>query len=420
MAGLRQEDGKPLEWVKLSTLKHHPDNPRRGNVEAIRESLRVNGVFRPIVVSRKTRHVLAGNHTLKAARAESLDALPVVWLDDLTPAQERKVLLADNRTSDLGDYDNDLLGAILGQMRAEDELLGTGYSDADVEALLAESLGEPSLDELEDAPEAKEDKSAELQRKWNTARGQLWTVGKHRLMCGDSTSPTDVARLLGGGKVDLLLTDPPYGVSYADKNAFLNAVGRGNHIQTPIENDHMSVDDTGALWDKVFTICNDVMKDGACYYMTGPHIGDLSLMMMMMIQKSGLLLKHILIWSKNQMVLGRSDYHYKHEPILYGWKPGAAHYYGGESNETSIWDCNKPHAAKLHPTMKPVELFARAVKNGSRAGEVVFDPFMGSGTTAVACEQLGRRARGMELSPAYLAVQLERLSEMGLVPTLEP
>ena len=161
MAGLRQEDGKPLEWVKLSTLKHHPDNPRRGNVEAIRESLRVNGVFRPIVVSRKTRHVLAGNHTLKAARAESLDALPVVWLDDLTPAQERKVLLADNRTSDLGDYDNDLLGAILGQMRAEDELLGTGYSDADVEALL-EASASPDfspvdevarLDEVSGTPE---------------------------------------------------------------------------------------------------------------------------------------------------------------------------------------------------------------------------------------------------------------------------
>ena len=417
MAGLKSGDAA-YEWVALSTLKHHPDNPRRGNVEAIRESLRANGIIRPIVVSRHTRHVLAGNHTLKAARAEGMAELPVVWLDALTPAQERKILLVDNRSSDLADYDNEILAAILGQMREEDELLGTGYSDADVEALLAESLGEPSLDDLEDAPEAKEDKSAELQRKWNTARGQLWTVGKHRLMCGDSTSPTDVARLLGGGKVDLLLTDPPYGVSYADKNAFLNAVAPANRIQTPIENDHMSVDDTGELWNKVFTICNDVMKDGACYYMTGPQGGDLSLMMMM-IQKSGLLLKHILIWSKNQMVLGHSDYHYKHEPILYGWKPGAAHYYGGESNETSIWECNKPHAAKLHPTMKPVELFARAVKNGSRAGEIVFDPFMGSGTTAVACEQLGRCARGMELSPAYLAVQLERLSEMGLVAGLD-
>ena len=153
--------------------------------------------------------------------------------------------------------------------------------------------------------------------------------------------------------------------------------------------------------------------------MTGPQGGDLSLLMMM-IQKSGLLLKHVLIWVKNQLVLGRSYYHYKHEPIIYGWKPGAAHYYGGESNETSTWECNKPHAAKLHPTMKPVELFARAVKNGSRLGEIVFDPFMGSGTTAVACEQLGRSARGVELSPAYLAVQLERLSEMGLTPTLEP
>ena len=160
MVGLKDGVGA-YEWAKLDTLKHHPDNPRKGNVDVIRESLRANGVIRPIVVSRRTRHVLAGNHTLKAARAEGLDTLPVVWLDDLTPAHERKVLLADNRTSDLGTYDTEVLAAVLGQMQAEDELLGTGSSDADVEALL-EASASPDfspvdevarLDEVSGTPE---------------------------------------------------------------------------------------------------------------------------------------------------------------------------------------------------------------------------------------------------------------------------
>jgi len=149
MPGLKQGEAA-YEWARLDGLKHHPDNPRKGNVDVIRESLRANGVIRPIVVSRATRHVLAGNHTLKAARAEGLEALPVVWLDGMTPAQERKVLLADNRTSDLGTYDAEVLAAVLGQMREEDELLGTGYSDADAEALIA-GVVMPSDEDLEDA-----------------------------------------------------------------------------------------------------------------------------------------------------------------------------------------------------------------------------------------------------------------------------
>lgn len=411
------ESEKSFEWVDVDKLKHHPDNPRRGNIEAIRESIRAHGVTRPIVVSRKTSHVLAGNHTLKAAKAEGLARIPVVFLDGLTRVQERKILLADNRTSDLGDYDNEALAQLLQEVKDEAGLLGTAYDEAALDALL-ESI-DPLTDEGSDLPdpEARVDAAAELAVKWGTERGQIWAVGQHRLMCGDSTHAQSVARLLDGARVDLLLTDPPYGVSYAAKNEFLNAVGKGNHVQSAIENDHMTPQETADLWRKVFKICFDNMKDGGCYYMTGPQGGDLSLLMMM-IQESGLLLKHVLIWVKNQFVLGRSDYHYMHEPILYGWKPGAAHYFGGETNEASIWEVDKPRAAKLHPTMKPVELFERAVKNGSRKGEAVFDPFMGSGTTALACQRLGRRAYGMEFDPGYLAVQLERLSELGLEPTL--
>lgn len=154
MVGLKDGVGA-YEWAKLDTLKHHPDNPRKGNVDVIRESLRANGIIRPIVVSRRTSHVLAGNHTLKAARAEGLGALPVVWLDDLTPAQERKVLLADNRTSDLGTYDAEVLAAVLGQMQAEDELLGTGYSDADVEALLSGEMDSANQTASEAPPSAE-------------------------------------------------------------------------------------------------------------------------------------------------------------------------------------------------------------------------------------------------------------------------
>ena len=403
------------ELVDVSTLKTHPRNPRRGNLDTIRESIRVNGFYGVLVAQRSTRRILAGNHRFLAARDEGHTSLPVVWVD-VGDAEALRILAADNRTSDLGGYDDPLLASLLaGLSETAEGLLGTGYTSEDLSALLGDLGGEDNTTGGEGGPPP--DPSSELQSKWGTAGGQVWVAGVHRLMCGDSTDRRDVATLLGTNAVDLLLTDPPYGVSYADKNAFLNAVAPANRIQKRIEADHGSVGDMATLWRASFGLAHDALKPGGCYYITGPQGGDLS-MMMMMIQESGLALKHILIWVKNNHVLGRSDYNYQHEPILYGWKPGAAHYFGGNGSDTSVWRFDKPHAAKLHPTMKPVDLWAHAMERGSRRGECVYDPFHGSGTTAVAAQQTGRICYGMEVDPGYVAVQLERLSDMGLEPRL--
>ena len=208
---------------------------------------------------------------------------------------------------------------------------------------------------------------------------------------------------------DLLVTDPPYGVSYAAKNEFLNAVGRGNLIQTPIENDHTKPEDMSALWIKSFSNIRKSVKAGASYYVTGPQGGDL-LLLLLALKESGFPLRHMLIWAKNNHVLGRSDYHYQHEPIIYGWVDGSHSFYGGHS-QTSLWFVDKPHKSDLHPTMKPVALFLKAIQNSTKEEDTVLDHFSGSGTTMIACGNSNRKACCIELDPGYVAVILQRYKD---------
>ena len=239
----------------------------------------------------------------------------------------------------------------------------------------------------------------------------------HRLMCGDSTKHEDVERVMDGKKAQLMVTDPPYGISYADKNAFLNAVGRGNRIQTPIEGDHSTAEQMSDFWKLSFTASRSSMAIGASYYVTGPQGGDLLLLLLLALRESGFPLRHMLVWVKNNHVLGRCDYHYKHEPIIFGWVEGT-HLWNGGNSEISTWEIDRSHVSDLHPTMKPVELCARAIRNSSNQGDIVFDPFLGSGPTIVATEQLNRICYGIEIHPRYVAVCLERMSTMGLKPRL--
>jgi DNA modification methylase len=240
-----------------------------------------------------------------------------------------------------------------------------------------------------------------------THRGQIWGLGAHRLMCGDSTSVEDVAAVMAGISADMVFSDPPYGVSYADKNEFLNSLDKGNRVQTEIKNDHMAVDDMQAFWLLAFENMKKAASDQASYYITGPQGGEL-LAMMMMIDRSGWQLKHMIIWAKNNHVLGRCDYNYKHEPILFGWKQSGTHKFYGPANETSLWTIDKPLKNDLHPTMKPVELVERCIHNSTLPGEVVLDLFLGSGTTLIAAEKTGRVCYGMELSEHYCDVIIKR------------
>jgi DNA modification methylase len=219
--------------------------------------------------------------------------------------------------------------------------------------------------------------------------------------------------------VDLVVTDPPYGVSYADKNKSLNVVSPANRIQTPIKNDHLKGDELSSFFLSVFSSMFCVMKDGCPFYVFAPQGGE-QMMMMMMMKEAALPVRHELIWVKNNHVLGRADYHYKHEPVLYGWKDGAGHPWYGERNKFSLWECNRPTSSKLHPTMKPVELVEIPINNSSRTNDVVLDLFGGSGTTLIACEKTGRRARLMELSEHYCDVIVKRWQTLtGKQATLE-
>ncbi len=249
-----------------------------------------------------------------------------------------------------------------------------------------------------------------LPEKPKSKLGEVYELGPHRLMCGDATKRADLALLFGDDHANLLVTDPPYGVSYAAKNEFLNTYDKGNHIQSEIEGDQGTPEEMSVFWRAAFTAVRPFLAPGAGYYVTGPQGGDLLLLLLLALRESEFPLRHMLVWAKNNHVLGRSDYHYQHEPIIYGWVKGP-HRFHGPPGETSLWEIDRPFASKLHPTAKPVELFARAIRNSSKRGDIVADPFAGSGTSVIAAEQTGRRAYVCEIDPAYCDVCRTRWAE---------
>ena len=407
------EQLRPLA-VPVADLVPDPANARshpEKNLAAIQNSLRAYGQRKPLVVRREGMIVEAGNGTLACAKALGWTHVAAVVVDD-DALTATGFSLADNRSGELAEWDDATLARLLVDLRDEDVVLDDlGWDDAEVDALLAEVAPEEPHGE---DPGAGEPPAVPVSK-----RGEVYALGPHRLMCGDSTSAEDVGVLMGGASADLLCSDPPYGVSYASKNEFLNNADKGNRNQTPIANDHMTETETHALWVGSMTLACDAMRPGAAYYVTGPQGGDL-LLLLLALRDAGLKLKHMLIWAKNNHVLGRCDYHYKHEPIIYGWKEGAGHkFYGGHS-EVSLWEINKPHKSELHPTMKPVDLAERAIKNSTIKGETVYDPFLGSGTTLIAAARQGRRCYGMEITPAYCDVVRKRWGDYARSAGIDP
>lgn len=239
--------------------------------------------------------------------------------------------------------------------------------------------------------------------------GDVYQLGDHRLMCGDSTDTGAWARLMDGEKADMVFTDPPYGVAIGDKNATLKSVQKAGRCTTNIANDTMSEEELYDMLKAAFINVRENCHDDAVYFVTSPQGGSLGLMMMMMMKDSGLPVRHVLMWMKNSATfsLGRLDYDYQHEPIFYTWTKSHHNYRGGE-NRTTIWQYDKPRKCDVHPTMKPVELVANAILDGTKEGDIVLDAFGGSGTTMIAAEQLGRSARLMELDPHYIDVIIAR------------
>ncbi len=385
----------------LDKLRLWDKNPRtitEENFERLKKQIQELGEYKPLIIT-DDGTVLGGNMRLRAYRELGFNEAWVSVVEAETEAEKLKYALSDNDR--VGAYHEDELASLIGSL--DDIELGDFSVDLGEPANLQDLVD--SLTEVEEGePPAVEEEGEPVSK-----LGEVYQLGRHRLMCGDSTKKEDVEKLMNGNKADMVFTDPPYGVSYADKNAFLNTIDRGNRNQTEIINDHLEIDDVKKVVYEAFVNIAIHLKEYSSYYITAPQGGDL-LMMMMMMTEAGLPLRHMLIWNKNNHVLGRTDYNYKHEPILYGWKDKHKFYGRGEFTK-SVWDIDKPHKSDLHPTMKPVMLITNALKNSSKSDDIVLDLFGGSGSTLIACEQTDRTCYMMELDPKYCDVIRKRYAK---------
>lgn len=392
--------------LALSDLRFYVKNPRRGDVEAIAASLSKHGQYRPIVVNAGTytgrcNEVLAGNHTLLAAQSLDWDFLDAAIID-VDEAEAASIVAADNRLGQLGGFDDAALYELLSGL---DSLEGTGYLDRDLAALERDLYPPEPLTDPDDAPAIPERPVAEV--------GQIWQLGANRLLVGSATDLAAVQRLVADTPPDCVWTDPPYGVEYVGKTK----------KALRIQNDGAA--GLAELLDSAFTIAAQVCKPGSPVYVA--HADTERVTFESAMAASGMAVRQNLVWVKNCMVMGRSDYHYKHEPILYGFTPngegrlgrGGERWYG-DNKQTTVFAVDRPTRSTEHPTMKPVELIDLMLANSLPAGGVVYDPFAGSGSTLIAAHGRNSRALCVELDPRYADVILRRFeAHTGIVPRLD-
>ncbi len=392
-------------------------NPRNFRIhpkpqqDALLGVMREVGVVDDVIVNQRTGFVVDGHLRVALAISEHQPSIPVKYVD-LSEAEEALILATFDPISALAAADKSQLDALLREVQS---------GEAGVQAMLADLAKQSGLDygaEPKEAPEPQIDRAEELRQKWGTETGQLWTIGRHRLLCGDSTKAEDVARLMDGAKAEMVWTDPPYGVSVGDKNKMLNAIARSNRVEENLTNDTLDEPGLVAMLCRAFDNAIAHCTAGAAWYVAAPA-GPLHVLFGQVLKDRGIW-RQTLQWVKNNATFSPMgvDYHWRAEPIFYGWLPNGGHrYYGGRKQDT-VWEIDRPTKSPEHPTMKPVELVSRAITNSSQDGQLVYEPFAGSGTTMVAAEQTGRICYGMEIEPKYVAVTLERLSQMGLEPRL--
>jgi len=395
-----------IEYVALDALKPFVDNPRHHserNIADIKRSITRFGWTNPVIVRRADNMIIAGHGRLEAAKAEGIETVPVVYVD-MSENDAKLYSIADNRTAETSEWDATALNDLIEELEAvpDIDIEGTGFDADELDNLLADVRGAPEI--VEDGfDEAAPDEAA-------SQVGDLWVLGEHHLACGDCTDKSVVAGLMTGGSAALVFTDPPYGVGIGEKNALLNTLQRRSaRSLDKLHGDSLASDELRPMLTAAFTLVREVMDDCAAIYVTGPQGGSGGGMFLMMMQQVGLPVRHILFWLKNQpgFSMGRLDYEYQHEPILYTWKKTHKHYGKGQFN-TSVWPIDKPRASPDHPTTKPVALVGNALLNSSKEGDAVYDPFLGSGTTLIACEQLGRRCYAVEIEPRYVDLAVRR------------
>lgn len=381
-----------------------PANPRqwkKADVERLARSIEETPELleaRPLIVIQQDDKyiVLGGNLRLAALKHLGRKEAPVYVLPDDTPIEKQKeIVIKDNGS--FGEWDYDVLANEWDDLPLADWGVPSWETETQEEVA---NVTEDDFDEEQDEIHVR------------CQKGDIWQLGDHRLMCGDSTDLETVKRLMGGALADMVFTDPPYGVSYTEKNEFLNGIGKPLACVNPIENDSHSPEEMENFWEKAFSILAECTKQQMAYYITAPQGGDL-LLLLKAVFNTPFSLKHMLIWNKNNHVLGRCDYNYKHEPIIYGWKKkGTHHFYGGGQFKTTVWDIPKPMKNDLHPTMKPVELVANCILDVTKEGDAVLDIFGGSGTTLIAAEETKRKCYMMEIDPHYCDVIIARWEKL--------
>jgi DNA modification methylase len=388
-----------VEEVPIDLLRPDPANPRRisdEELDALERSLRQFGFVQPVLARRDEGTVIGGHQRLVAARRLGLATVPVTYLD-LSIEQARLLNLALNKIS--GSWDDQLLARLLADLQSSPsvDLTLSGFGEDEIADLLRSLETREKKERVEDF-----DLDSALEDAARTPRskpGDLWALGDHRLLCGDATVPEDLEQLLGGAKAAMAFTDPPYNVSLGDHGG----QQRGSRKRR-IANDSMdtiSWEIFVRAWAR--TLLSSV--DGAIYCCMSSK--EMPLVSRVLAEEGGHW-SDTLIWHKDRFVLGRADYQRAYEPIWFGWREGASHHWCGDRDQDDVWEIDRPSDAPLHPTMKPLPLMERAIANSSVSGDLVLDPFAGSGSTLIACERTGRGCAAMELDPRYADVILAR------------
>ena len=381
---------KQIKWEAVDKLIPYAKNARTHSDEQVAQiagSIKEFGFNNPILVD-KDNSVIAGHGRLMAARKLGMDKVPVVELDHLTESQRKAYVLADNRIALNSGWDTSMLSLELQDLKDDIDLSLLGFDPDELDALLnpiEETEGLTDEDAVPDVPDEPK-----------TKLGDIYILGNHRLMCGDSTSIDSVEKLMNGQLADQLVTDPPYNIAYEG----------GSKKREQIKNDEMADEEFRQFLKDVYIAANAVMKAGAVFYIW--HADTEGYNFRGAARDMGWKVRQTLIWNKDNSAFGRSDYHWKHEPCLYGWKEGAAHLWAADRKQTTVIECKRPSKSDLHPTMKPVELMEYQILNNTKGSDIVLDLFGGSGSTMIAAEKIGRKSCLMELDPKYCDVIVKR------------
>lgn len=381
-----------MTLVEIDKLIPYINNARTHSKEQInklRSSLREFGFINPVIIGRDYG-IIAGHGRVMAAREEGISEVPCVFVDHLTEAQKKAYIIADNRMALDAGWDEELLKVEIEALQAEAfDISLTGFGDDELSDLFGKDK-----DAIEDDDY---DLTAALEKAAFVEKGDVWVVGRHRLVCGDATSAEDVALLMDGKKANLIVTDPPYGVSFKSNSGLT------------IKNDSMKDEEFYNFLHKSFENMVAHLESGGSAYVF--HADTEGLTFRKAFIDAGFHLAGVCIWSKNSLVLGRSDYQWQHEPVLYGFLKNGKHRWYSDRKQTTIWNFNKPKRNENHPTSKPLDLLSYPIRNSSQENAIVIDTFGGSGSTLMACEQTNRICFTMELDEKYASVILRRYVE---------